>query len=210
MALFITFEGIEGTGKSTQIKLLYDALVARKIAVVATREPGGTALGDELRKILLDPKNTNMVAACELLLYGASRAQHIHQVIKPALKAGKVVLCDRYLDATHAYQGLARGFSPDHIDQVNALAEAIQPDLTFLLDLEPQAGLARAKSRNHKTNTHEERFENEALEFHAKVRAGYLKIARKEKKRFVILDAGQNRDILRQKILQVVLKKIEV
>lgn len=186
---FITFEGIEGSGKTTQIAEVAAYLKGKGHEIVQTREPGGTEIGDQIRKILLDPTNTKMSARTELLLYAASRAQHVEEVIRPALKDGKIVLCDRYSDATTAYQGAARNLSKDIIVGLDKIAtDHLIPDLTFLFDLPAWVGLNRAHARN-KGEGIEDRFENEKLDFHEKVRQGYLKIAVAEPKRVVVIDA---------------------
>ena len=178
MSLFITFEGIEGSGKSTQIRLLNDFLKLRGHETVLTREPGGTPIGDDIRKILLSSENKGMSPLCELLLYTAARAQHLAQVIKPALTSNRTVLCDRFMDATVAYQGYGRGFPPDIIKTLNGLTAGDLPQLTFLLDLSHDTGLTRARARNSSIKGKDEsRFENEPLSFHQKVREGYLALA---------------------------------
>jgi dTMP kinase len=191
MSLFITFEGIEGSGKSTQIQLLKKHLQQSGCAVVATREPGGCAIADAIRAILLDPANRRLVPRAELLLYAAARAQHVEQVIRPALAAGTVVLCDRFIDATTAYQGGGRSLDRRLVENLNDIATAgVIPDLTLLLDFPAEAGLLRARQRNLAGDLHNEsRFEMEETAFHERVRAAYLELAAREK-RFRIIDAG--------------------
>jgi len=139
---FITFEGVEGSGKTTQIQMLSNHLEERGIDHLLTREPGGTPIGDQIRRLVLDPRNADMTSICELLLYAAARAQHIEQVIRPALLSGRLVLCDRFKDATMAYQGSGRGIRLDLIDALHGLENlAIQPDLTILFDIEAQVAL---------------------------------------------------------------------
>lgn len=190
--IFITFEGIEGTGKSTQIALLADALRGAGRSVVSTREPGGTAIGDRIRGILLDPAHHHLSPSAELLLYGASRAQHLAEVILPALNAGSVVLCDRFSDATTAYQGYGRGLDRAVIEALDRIVTGgMKPDLTILLDIDPQAGLERARRRNTSEGLEAEaRFEQEELAFHRRVRDGYLAIAAGDRKRVRVLDAA--------------------
>ena len=190
MALFITFEGIEGSGKSTQIRRLHDYLTAHGQAVLMTREPGGCAIADAIRAILLDPANQAMTARTELLLYAAARAQHVEQVIRPALAAGTTVLCDRFFDATTAYQGGGRGLDQPLIETLNAIAtDGLCPDLTLLLDFAAEDGLRRARQRNHDSNLLDEgRFELETIDFHRRVRQSYLQLAGSEP-RFRIIDA---------------------
>jgi len=189
---FITFEGIEGSGKSSQISLLTDHLRSKRMAVTLTREPGGTPIGDQVRKILLDPGNKALDPSAELLLYAASRAQHLKEVIRPALESGLMVLCDRFSDATIAYQGYGRGLDLDMIHALDRLVTAgMRPDLTVVLDVEAAVGLARARGRNNQQGLEAEaRFENEALAFHERVRQGYLTLAREAPDRMKIVDAS--------------------
>jgi dTMP kinase len=190
--MFVTFEGVEGCGKSTQVKLLEHRLRRRHIPVIATREPGGTRIGKGIRKILLDARNTAISPLTELLLYAADRAQHVKEIIRPGLLEGNWVLCDRFMDATEAYQGRGRGQAADLIRLINDLViQELRPDLTFLLDLPVEIGLERALRRNRISNAGtQDRFEREQLSFHRKVRRAYLQLARREKDRFVIIDAG--------------------
>jgi dTMP kinase len=188
---FITFEGVEGSGKTTQARLLSEHLAGKGVQHLLTREPGGTVLGEKLRAILLDPQSTGLLPVSELLLYGAARSQHIEEVIEPALSEGKVVICDRFTDATIAYQGHGREIPMNVIKIVNSLASAdIKPDLTILLDVEPEKGLSRARARNELTgNTAESRFDDEELAFHKRVRDGYLEIARQDTARVRVVSA---------------------
>lgn len=212
MSLFITFEGIEGCGKSTQIKLLNDALKLRGHETLLTREPGGTSISEEIRKILLNEENKKMTSICELFLYSASRSQHLSEIIEPALEAKKIVLCDRFADATMAYQGYARGLSIEQIKKINKIAVGLRkPDITFLLDCDPKIGLTRASERTLSladNNSGQDRFENEPLEFHQKVREGYLKIAKEEPDRIVVIDASKDVETMHQEILKHVLKML--
>lgn len=182
MPSFITFEGIEGSGKSTQIFMLAQWLeqsLGQKPLI--TREPGGCPIADQIRKTLLDASNSGMDERTELLLYAAARAQHMAEIIQPALDAGKNVLCDRFTDATIAYQGYGRGLSTELIEELNQLATSgIEPDLTLLLDFAPEEGIARARQRNAGAGgPNEDRFEQEALAFHHRVRIGYLALENK-------------------------------
>ena len=188
---FITFEGVEGSGKTTQVRLLSEYLTKKGVQHVVTREPGGTILGEKIRALLLDPQSRNMVPISELLLYGAARSQHIEEVIEPALAEGKVVLCDRFTDATVAYQGRGRELPMNVIRVVNSLASAdIKPDLTILLDLDPEKALARARARNATEGaTSTTRFDDEELDFHRRVREGYLEIARDDSARIRVVSA---------------------
>lgn len=204
--LFITFEGIEGSGKSSQVALLADYLTAQGRQVAVTREPGGTPIGDQVRAILLDPKNRALDPKAELLLYAASRAQHIREVIAPSLKAGTVVLCDRFADATIAYQGYGRGLDLAMISALDRIVTSgIQPDLTLLLDIEASAGLARARGRNHSRGLENEaRFENEEIAFHERVRKGYLALARQQPARVRVVDASQPLEEVQKNIRKIV------
>lgn len=191
--MFITFEGIEGTGKSTQIKLLAEAFAKRGLESVITRQPGGSSLGAELRAMLLSSANTQITSQAELFLYLADRAQHIVEVVKPALEEGKAVLCDRFADSTVAYQGYGRGLDPKLLHALNEVAvNGCWPDLTILLDIDPETGLRRAVSRNMRQGTcaSEGRFEAESLDFHTRVREGYLTWAAINKDRIKVVDAS--------------------
>jgi dTMP kinase len=203
---FITFEGIEGSGKSTQIALLADHLESIGKQVMLTREPGGTPIGDQVRKILLDSANTALDSTAELLLYAASRAQHLHEVILPALAAGTIVLCDRFSDATLAYQGNGRGLDKEMIRTIDRLVtEGMRPDLTILLDIDAAAGVARAQGRNAVHGLHAEaRFENEEIMFHERVRQGYLDLAGQESGRFRVVDASLPPEGVQEAILAIV------
>ena len=195
--MFITLEGIEGSGKTTQICRLVEFFEGRGIECVATRQPGGTLIGENIRSILLDPANSALEPLAELLLYMADRAQHINELIRPALKNGKTVVCDRYFDATLVYQGFARGLSIELIRQLHQLLfDDLKPDVTLLLDLPPQVGLERAwqQLNNGQRSGDESRFEAEAVAFHEKVRSGYLQLARLEPERFRIIDAAQTQN----------------
>jgi len=193
--LFVTLEGIEGCGKSTQIRRLAEYLAAAEVPHAITREPGGTAAGEEIRQILLAPRDPALTPLTDLLLYAAARSQHLAQVIEPALAAGKTVLCDRYIDATTAYQAFASGLPLAHIQHVHALPGLDRkPNLTLLLDLEAGVGLHRARARQARDGDHLTRFEEEDFSFHRKVRAGYLELAKMEPERFVVIDASGNHD----------------
>lgn len=194
MGYFITFEGVEGCGKTTQIKLLSEFLTARGISTVLTREPGGCPIADKIRAILLDAENRAMSPLAELMLYAAARAQHVTEVISPALEAGKIVLCDRFCDATVAYQSFGRGIDRNVIDTLNIQAcQGVSPDLTVLVDCEPAIGLERARRRIEATSgPREERFELEELSFHHRVRAGYRQLAADQPDRFLIIDGSDS------------------
>lgn len=190
--MFISFEGIEGCGKSTQIRLLATKLESAGKQVQLTREPGGCKISDKIRALLLDADNQNMAAMTELMLYGASRAQHVSQLIHPALAEGRIVLCDRFSDATRAYQCFGRGLDRKTIEIINGLAcNQLVPELTILLDCPVELGLSRARQRIEAgSGPREERFELESLQFHQKVRNGYLTLAEEEPDRFLIVDAS--------------------
>lgn len=192
MGFFVTFEGIEGCGKSTQINLLEKVLAEKNIPFSLTREPGGTKIGTKIRSILLDTDNRDIRPACELLLYAADRAQHVESVIRPALSEGKVLICDRYFDATTAYQGNARGLDRELIISLNHIASSgLTPDLTFLIDCPVEIGLTRAIRRSEDEAPGEMRFEKEAISFHHKVREGYLEIAGKNPERVKIINGNR-------------------
>lgn len=190
MAFFITFEGIEGCGKTTQESRLSEMLAEKGYPVVVTREPGGCAIAEQIRAILLDAENRALVPLAELLLYAAARAQHVEEVIRPALAADKIVICDRFTDATAAYQGYGRSLDIALIGELNRMATGgITPDLTILLDCPEEVGLSRAMARiNSGQGAREERFELESLRFHRAVRDGYLRLAAAEPNRFAVLD----------------------
>ncbi|MDP2848625.1 MAG: dTMP kinase [Humidesulfovibrio sp.] len=191
--MFITFEGIEGTGKSTQIALLKTHLEKQGHRVIVTCEPGGSRIGAELRRVLLSLENRDLCARAELFLYLADRAQHVAQVVRPALESGQIVLCDRFADSTVAYQAFGRGLDAELLHSLNTLAvDGLWPDLTILLDLEPEIGLTRAVARNHAENktVAEGRFEAESLAFHGRVRAGYQAWAKRFPQRIKTVNAS--------------------
>ncbi len=204
--IFITLEGIEGSGKSTQIRHVYDFLKQAGLRCVITREPGGTIIGRKIRSILLDPDSIHIDPVAELLLYASDRAQHIREIILPLIQAGEVVICDRYFDATLAYQGFARGLDMGFIHELHRLAcRNLMPDLTILLDLPPDTGLARAwkQLETGYRPGNESRFERETFTFHERVRAGYLELAGAEPNRFRIVDASPNERQVQEQIIEV-------
>jgi dTMP kinase len=205
MAFFISFEGIEGSGKSTQIRILKEYLERCGRQVVATREPGGCPIADAIRAILLDPANHALVTRTELLLYAAARAQHVEQVIRPALADGAMVLCDRFVDATTAYQGGGRGLDARLVAELNTIASAgLAPDLTLLLDFPVELGLSRARQRNRqRPGLAEGRFELEELDFHQRVRTAYLTLAACEA-RFRIIDATGTEQLVAARVAAAV------
>jgi dTMP kinase len=192
MGFFITFEGIEGCGKTTQLRLLKERLQAAGEKVTSTREPGGCPIADQMRAILLDAGNSAITPLSELLLYAAARAQHVQEVIVPALARGEIVLCDRFTDATVAYQGHGRGLDLKTIAELNRLATgALEPKLTLLIDCPVEIGLARALARIEAgSGAREERFELESVRFHERVRGGYLGLADAFPERFVVIDGS--------------------
>ncbi len=208
---FITFEGPEGSGKSVQAKRLCKYFEKRNLPVVHTREPGGTSLGKLLRKILLDPE-TEINDKTELFLNFADRAEHIQEVIKPALEKGKIVICERFNDATLSYQGYGRGLDHRLIKKMGKfVSEGIKPDLTFLLDIEVDEGLTRAVnvSKDFKKGKGD-RLEQESISFHQKVRKGYLKIDKSEKKRVRIISGKGNIEKISQKIIRDVILVVKL
>ncbi|MBI4496153.1 MAG: dTMP kinase [Deltaproteobacteria bacterium] len=202
MSLFITFEGIEGSGKTTQLGHLTSYLADRKRPYLVTREPGGTEIGEQIRQILLSSASAGMEGMAELFLYLAARVQHFRQVIAPALREGKIVLCDRFFDATVAYQGYGRGLSLEWLEDLHRRAlEGVKPDLTFLLDLPVEEGLKRAWKRMEEKAGPEDRFEKEPLDFHRRVREGYLALARKEPGRVIRLDGTKSEGVLQREVI---------
>jgi dTMP kinase len=210
LSLFITFEGVEGSGKTTQIQRLKKYLIQKGIPCKVTREPGGCPIGEKVRKILLNPDHREMVPTSELLLYEAARAQHVKEVIEPFLKKGGVVLCDRFSDATIAYQGYGRKIDLRWIERLNHFSSrGIKPDVTFLLDCPSDVGLKRALKRNRTLKQEkEERFEKEKIQFHQRVRKGYLALAKKEPRRVKVIDTRQGEDNVFNKIRKTVDKLI--
>lgn len=190
--MFITFEGGEGAGKSTAIKRIVERLTTNGYEIVLTREPGGTPIAEEIRNVILDRKNTNMDPRTEALLYAASRRQHLVEKVIPALKEGKLVLCDRFLDSSLAYQGGARGLGIDNVYNMNLFAtEGMLPDLTILFDIEPELGLQRIAANSQREVN---RLDVEKMTFHNKVREGFHELAKKFPERIVIVDASKTAD----------------
>ena len=206
---FITFEGPEGSGKSTHIKLLKAFLEARGIDVVLTREPGGTRLGEEIRKILQHDHSEAPVPHAEVLLFLASRAQHVERLIRPALAEGKWVLCDRFDDSTFAYQGYGRGFEMAGLQAVNGFAiSGLRPDLTVLLDVSPQTSRERLAVRHAATATAPDRIEREASAFHERVRNGFLALAAQDPVRFAVINAERTCDSVAEEVCHVVTERL--
>jgi dTMP kinase len=210
MGFFITFEGIEGCGKSTQVRRAAERLTTAGHEVVVTREPGGCPIADAIRAILLDARNNAMVPMAELLLYAAARAQHVAEVIEPALNAGKIVLCDRFTDSTLSYQGFGRRLDRELISHLNTLAAGtIRPNLTVLLDCPVETGLARAMARINATSaTREERFEQESFPFHQRIRDGFLSLAAAESGRFVVLDGNRSMEETEALVAEAILSRL--
>ena len=187
-AQFITLEGVDGSGKSTQAKLLKEALEAEGHSVLLTREPGGSPGAEEIRSLVLEGEPDRWSAETEILLFTAARRDHLERTILPALAAGTIVICDRFVDSTRVYQGLTRGDLRDVVDKLHALMIRRDADLTLLFDMDPKLGLARAKARQ----TSEERFEDMGLEMQLAMRQGFLALAKGAPERFAVIDAGRD------------------
>jgi dTMP kinase len=200
---FITFEGGEGTGKSTQIARLADRLREHGHEVVVTREPGGTPLAEAVRAVLLDPGQTPDGLA-EIFLLEAARHDHVTRVVRPALERGAVVLCDRFADSSWVYQGVVRGVGEGVVDQLNELATGgLEPDLTVVFDLDPRTGLGRARDRNSTAGSRESRLDEEPLQFHERVRAAYRRLAELHSSRVRLIDAAGDPDGVFRRLLEV-------
>jgi dTMP kinase len=210
LSLLITFEGVEGSGKTTQIGRLRRYLTKKRIPCKVTREPGGCPIGERIRRILLNPNHKEMFPLSELFLYEASRAQHVKEVIKPLLKKGGIILCDRFNDASIAYQGFGRKVDLKWVEKLNRLSsQGIKPDLTFLLDCPSDLGIKRALRRNRALKKErDDRFEREKIQFHRLVRKGYLSIARQEPDRVRVIDTRHGEEKVFEKIRQIVDKLI--
>ena len=206
MSIFITFEGVEGSGKTTQIKRLKRYLKQKGIPYFTTREPGGTPIGEKVRRILLNRAHGEMIALSELFLYEAARAQHVIQVIRPLLKKKGVILCDRFSDASIAYQGYGRKMDPRLVDLLNQIAsKGVRPDLTFLLDCPSDMGLRRAVRRDRQKRSNlQDRFEREKIQFHRRVRKGYLSLAKEEPHRIRVIDTREGEQKVFEKIRNTV------
>jgi len=208
MIRFITFEGGDGTGKTTQLKALESHLRGKGRSCISTREPGGTSLGKLIRQVLLEIGKQPIASPTELFLYLADRAQHVQEVILPAIEGGKIVLCDRYTDSTLAYQGYGRGIDLGLLRQLNEFANrGVKPDLTLLLDCPVELGLSRTAQRQSNAGSarsREDRFEREKVEFHEKVRAGFLAMAGAEPERFRIIDASRSVEQVSREIQNII------
>lgn len=200
--LFVTFEGLDGTGKTTQIRYLKKFLERKEIPVIVSREPGGTRLGERIRKLVLDAKHDNMSSRTELLLYAAARAQHIDEVLKPALMEGKVVLCDRFVDSSIAYQGYGRDMVAEVTEINAAMMKELSPDVTFLFRMDPETSLQRIGIREN------DRMEKQSMEFHQKVYLGYEKLLEDNLDRIVPLDATLTKKELKEDIHRRILELI--
>ena len=204
--MFITLEGPEGSGKTTAVEAAVKALEEKGYQIVRTREPGGTPIAEQIRNVILDKANTNMDPRTEALLYAASRRQHLVEKVWPALKEGKIVICDRYLDSSLAYQGGARGLGVENILNVNLFAtENTWPDLTLLFDITPEEGLRRISAN---ANREVNRLDLEKLEFHHKVRDTFLELAKRYPDRFVIIDASKSREEVAKATLDAIMSRL--
>lgn len=202
---FITFEGGEGSGKTTLIELLIKDLEKRGIKTFKTREPGGSKISEEIRNIILNKENTEMDYKTEALLYASSRRQHLVEIVTPAIEKGYLVICDRYLDSSLAYQGYARGLGIDDVYNINLYATSgILPDLTILIDQDPRIGLARIKNNQRDTN----RLDVEKINFHDRVRAGYLEVAKKFPNRIITINGERPIEEVYKDVLDEVLKRL--
>ena len=207
MGYFITLEGPDGSGKSTQCKWLAEHLQALGQPVLATREPGGSEIGEQIRELLHDLRNREMQPGAEILLFSASRAQLVGQIIAPRLAAGGVVLCDRYADSTYAYQGYGHGLDLDVLRTITEFATGgLKPDLTLLFDIDPGTGLKRRQAGGDEWT----RMDDYALAFHQRVRQGYLALAKAEPERWVCLDASQDKVLLQEEVRRIVEERLGI
>lgn len=204
--MFITLEGPEGSGKTTAVNAAVEQLEKMGYQIVRTREPGGTPIAEQIRNVILDKENTSMDGRTEALLYAASRRQHLVEKVWPAIKEGKIVICDRFLDSSLAYQGGARGLGVDEILNINLFAtENTWPDLTLLFDMDPEIGLQRIASNSEREVN---RLDLEKLDFHTKVRNTFLELAKRFPERYVIIDASQPREVVAKATLDVILSRL--
>lgn len=204
---FITFEGPDGSGKTSQLKLAAAWLETQGVPLLTTREPGGTRIGEDIRKLLHDTKNTEMSREAEILLYSASRAQHVAEIILPALQAGKIVLCDRFFDSTYAYQGYGRGLPMDALQLITRFAtQNLNPDLTIYLDIAPEVGIQRRECGGEFLN----RLDREALDFHKRVREGYLTLIRENPERWRKIDGAASIDEVHQSVKLVLAQELNL
>jgi dTMP kinase len=198
-SLFISFEGVEGAGKTTQINMLHSHLLRLKVDVIATQEPGGTRIGEEIRRIILNPSYKEMHPMTETILYAADRAQHLHEVIKPALDEGKVVICDRFIDSSLAYQGVARRIGMEGVQNLNEwITNDLYPDITFLLEIPFRIGLKRLQERNKGLD----RMESEAQSFHEQVQEAYKTLTKFFPQRFIVLNGAEKPENIHHQVMQ--------
>ena len=204
--MFITLEGPEGSGKTSAVKVVVERLAKMGYNIVQTREPGGTPIAEQIRNVILDVNNTKLDPRAEALLYAASRRQHLVEKVWPALKEGKIVICDRFLDSSLAYQGGARNLGVDNILNINMFAtEGTFPDLTLLFDIDPKIGLERiAKNANREVN----RLDLEKLDFHKKVRQTFLELAKRFPNRFVVIDASKSMEEVAENTYKAIMEKL--
>lgn len=203
--MFITFEGPDGSGKSTQLRQLASVLRERGLDVVTTREPGGTEIGDQIRAVIMNMKNKDMDPRTELLLFNASRAQLVEELIRPSLAAGKIILCDRYADSTMAYQGYGHGLDKAELRQLlNFATGGLKPDLTLLFDISAAAGLKRRQANHDEWN----RMDDYALRFHERVRAGFLELAAADPERWAVIDADRDPAEIHREVLTMIQQKL--
>lgn len=205
--MFITFEGPDGCGKTTQVGRLGRYLIDHGYDVVQTREPGGTRISEQIRNVVHNPDNPEMGARAEMLLYAASRAQHVDEIIRPALEAGRVVLCDRFADSTYAYQGYGRGLDLDTLRTITRFATGgLVPDLTVYIDIDPETGLSR---RQRDGDAEWNRLDDAEMSFHERVRAGYQELIATDPDRWLVFDGGQAIDVLCEAICEAVTERLE-
>lgn len=204
--MFITIEGPDGGGKTTQMNMLVPALEEQGLDIVRTREPGGTDIGDQIRSVIMDMKNKSMDPRAEILLFCASRAQLVSELIRPSLASGKIVLCDRYADSTMAYQGYGHGLDRTALKNLLEFATGgLKPDLTILLDISAEAGLRRRITNHDEWN----RMDDYALQFHERVRKGYLEMATAEPVRFAVINADRSKEEIHDEIVAVIMRKLK-
>lgn len=203
--MFITFEGPDGSGKTSQLNMLEPFLKDMGLDVIRTREPGGTEIGDQIRSVIMDMKNKSMHPRSEILLFCASRAQLVEELIRPSLAAGKIILCDRYADSTMAYQGYGHGLDRDSLNSLlNFATGGLKPDLTLLFDISAETGLRRRLTNHDEWN----RMDDYALQFHERVRNGYLEMAAKDPARWVVINADRPKEIIHQEVVSIITEKI--
>ena len=205
--MFITFEGPDGSGKTTQLNMLLPILEKAGLDVVRTREPGGTDIGDQIRSVIMDMKNKSMHPRTEILLFNASRAQLVEELIRPSLAAGKIILCDRYADSTMAYQGYGHGLDRQALNNLLEFATGgLKPDLTLLFDISAEAGLRRRLTNHDEWN----RMDDYALQFHERVRSGYREMAAKEPERWVVIDADRSPEAVHEEVVSILKEKLDI